>query len=338
MSFLECLAQLGASEDLTAEQTESCFAEIFTDQVPDDQIKDFLVALYKKGETHQEVLGAVRYLRSHGEDAHCKSKDLIDCCGTGGDQKGTFNVSTAVSFVLAGAGLKVAKHGNRAASSKSGAADILEALGINILASSKVMARCIDEVGIGFLFAPNYYPLMKKVGPIRKELGHRSIFNILGPLLNPAGAKVQLIGVFESRLTRLMAEVLKSLGSESAVIVHGQDGMDEFTLTTNNTVSRLQQGEIQDFEFDPRQSGYAYCRSEDLMGTTPQENAERLKICLKGHSEPVDHVVHINAAWGLMAAGQAEHFMDALLMAQDSVSSGRAYQKLEQLIEATHDS
>ena len=242
-----------------------------------------------------EITGAVTYLRNHGEKANCQSTDIIDCCGTGGDQKNTFNISTAVSFVLAGGGCKVAKHGNRALSSRSGAADVLSALGVRIDAPKETMAHCIDSIGIGFLFAPEYYPLMKQVGPVRKKLGHRSIFNILGPLLNPAGAKRQLIGVFGGWLTETMCSVLKQLGTESAVVVHAKDGYDEFSLTGLNQVSRLSQGSIENFDFDPRESGYDFCRPEDLLGGSAEENAERLRKCLKGHSMPLDHMVHINA-------------------------------------------
>jgi anthranilate phosphoribosyltransferase len=335
MDINKSIEHINEGNDLTADEITSVFAEIFTEKCSEQEIADFLVALYKKGESKDEILGAVRYLRSQGTRASCQSTDMIDCCGTGGDQKNTFNISTTVAFVLAGGGCHVAKHGNRAVSSNSGSADILSALGINILASKEVMADCIDEIGIGFLFAPQFYPLMKVVGPIRKKLGHRSIFNILGPLLNPAGAKKQLIGVFDGKLTRLFTEVLQELGSEKAVIVHSEDGLDEFSLTSNNQVSQLKEGAIQDFIFDPTESGYPYCELSDLSGDTPEKNAERLRQCLKGHSLPLDHTVHINAAWGFVAAGKADSFMDGLLLAQESISSGRAYQKLEELIKRT---
>lgn len=335
MNLSRAISRLKNKENLAPHDIEEVFDEIFTSKASDKDIRAFLVALYEKGESYGEILGAVRYLRSVGESIRCHTQDLVDCCGTGGDKKNTFNISTATAFVLAGAGCHVAKHGNVAISSRSGSADILRALGVNIQAPQEVMRACIDEIGIGFLFAPNYYPLLKRVGPVRKSIPHRTIFNLLGPLLNPAHANRQLIGVFDGKYTHTIAKVLKELGSKSVVVVHAQNGMDEFSLTSNNTVSQLKDGSITDFVFDPRQSGYAYCRDEDLLGGTAEENAARLKKCLKGHSEPLDHTVHINAAWGLIAAGRAEGFMDALIQAQESISSGGAYEKLQALIEKT---
>ncbi len=313
----------------------STFDAIFTGSMSPDQTRDFLVRLYHRGETTEEILGAVTYLRDHGISIKSKHPDLIDCCGTGGDLKGTFNVSTAVAFVLAGGGCHVAKHGNRAVSSKSGSADILSALAVNIALSPEDATRCLDEIGISFLMAPTYYPLLKTVADVRKSIPHRTIFNLLGPLLNPAKAKHQLIGVFDKKFMQPMTEVLKATGSKYAVIVHADNGMDELSLSCNNRLVILKEGMIIESFFDPRESGYAYCHDADLNGGTPEENAARLKKCLKGHSEPLDHTVHINAAWGFMAAGKAKNFMDGLLMAQDSISSGRAYQKLEALIEFT---
>lgn len=316
---------------MTSEEIKTVFAEIFTASGRDEEIKTFLKLLSEKGAGVEELLGATLYLREHGETLSCRSKQLVDTCGTGGDKKNTFNFSTAVAFVLAGCGCRVAKHGNRAVSSQSGSADVLSELNININADKKLIMRCIDEVGIGFLFAPNFYPLMKKLSPIRRSLPHGTIFNLLGPLLNPARASNQLIGVTDNKFAPKMAEVLKKLGTEQAVFVHAHDGMDEVSLTGLNNITTLIAGEIRQFVFDPRESGYAYCQEVELKGGRPSENAARLRRCLKGHSQPLDHVVHINAAWGLVAAGKASSFMEGLILAQQSISSGAAYRKLEEL-------
>lgn len=334
--FLTLMKKLSVGESLSAEETEFAFAQIFEEQTPAEVVKNFLVFLYNKGESIEELLGAVTFLRKQGVVLQSRHADLIDCCGTGGDQKNTFNISTAVAFVLAGGGCYVAKHGNRAISSQSGSADVLKELGVNIDASFEQTRRCLDEIGIGFLFAPQYYPLLKKMTSIRQSLGHRSIFNIVGPLLNPARAKKQLIGVFDKNLVEMVAVVLQKLGCESAVVVHNDDGLDEISLSSLNTLAILKNNKIQMQRFDARESGYSACTLEDLKGGSAPENAARLKLTLKGHSEPLDHVVHINAAWGFIAAGKALSFMDGMLMAQQSISSGAAYQKLESLIEMSH--
>ena len=279
-------------------------------------------------------MGAVQFLKERGQSIQCQTQ-VVDCCGTGGTQKSTFNFSTAVSFVLAGGGAHVAKHGNKAATSPSGSADVLKELGVNILADPQIMISAIDEIGVGFLFAPSFYPLMGKVAPLRKQIGQKTIFNILGPLLNPASAKHQLMGVFDVKYVRLVAEVLKELGSKRVIVVHSEDGLDEFSLTANNHVAFLNDGEISEFIWDPRESGYEYCAAQDLQGGEPKANALRLKQVLKGHSKPLDHMVHLNAAWGFVAAGLAESFMDGLILAQQSISSGSAYQCLEKLVEAS---
>ncbi len=335
MKTTEAIKLLSNKQSLKTSEIQLVFDDIFMGKVVDDDVRRFLVLLHEKGESFEEILGAVKYLRAKGKSLSCSCPNLIDCCGTGGDQKNTFNISTAVSFVLAGAGCTVAKHGNRAMSSQSGSADILTELGVGIQSDTSVDKKCLEELGIGFLFAPDYYPLMKKVASIRKSIPHRTIFNILGPLLNPAGAKKQLIGVFDTTFAPVMARVLQETGSESAVVVTAKDGTDEFSLVCDNDVVQLAGNEIKEFSFDPRESGYPYCTVEDLKGGTAKENADRLKKCLKGHSMPLDHVVHINSAWGLIAAGKADSLLEGLLMAQESISSGRAYQKLEGLIEMT---
>lgn len=334
MPLEQIIAKLNTKQNLTEQEMSWCLSELFS--TTDEPIaRQFLIALHQKGETRDEILATVRFLRSSGTQLKIENRELIDCCGTGGDARNTFNISTAVAFVLAGGGCTVAKHGNRAVSSNSGSADVLSELGVNISVSSEVAERCLREIGIGFLFAPDYYPQLKTIAQLRRTIPHRTIFNVVGPLLNPVQAKAQLIGVFDGRLTRILAEVAQAEGGKSVLVVHGCDGLDEFTLTTDSVVSWLKEDKIADFKFDPRESGYDYCNPVDLQGGDPKTNANRLKLTLKGHSQPIDHVVHINAAWGFVVAGKASNFMDGLLLAQDSISSGRAYHKLEQLIEAT---
>lgn len=328
------LEKLRGGVSLTPGEMEAACAVLFDDGTTPSAIRDFLIALYDKGETADELLGAARFLRETRVSIAEAGDDALDCCGTGGDQKGTMNISTAVAFVLAGGGVKVAKHGNRAVSSLSGSADVLAALGIGIELPPQKAVRCLDEVGIVFLSAPQYYPSLKKVAPVRGSIPHRTIFNLLGPLLNPMRAKRQLLGVFDAKFVSPMAQTLRELGTKNAVVVSSKDGLDEFSLSDKAIVIRLEAGRVEEFEFDPwTASGYPRCTLADLRGGTPEENAARLKKSLKGHSEPVDHVIHINAAWGFVVAGKAATFMDGLLLAQDSISSGRAYRKLEELAE-----
>lgn len=337
MPLTQTTSDLKKNHCLTAQQMEACFQKIFLSDVPDHEIREFLVALYEKGETVDEIFGAASFLKQHAKLVRPQSQNLFDCCGTGGDAKGMFNVSTAAAFVLAGGGVKVAKHGNRAVSSKSGSADVLEALGISINLTGEQSAHCVDTVGIGFFFAPTHYPFLRRVGAIRKSIPHRTIFNLLGPLLNPAGATRQLLGVADPSFVAVHAEVLQRLGAESAIVVSSEDGADEFTLTAKARMAVLSGGQITESIFDPWEpTGYAQCTQADLMGGDAAQNALRLKLCLKGHSQPIDHVVHINAAWGFVAAGLAADFMEGLLLAQQSVSSGRAYQKLEELVDGTN--
>lgn len=336
MILTSAIKKLQASKSLSIQETEDVFSSIFHHDVSDDQIREFLVLLYQKGETYDEIMGAVRFLRKNGLSLD-GGEDLLDCCGTGGDQKGTLNISTAVAFVLAGGGVKVAKHGNRAVSSLSGSADVLKELGVNINMSVETTLACLKNTGITFLWAPQYYPILKKVGEVRKSIPHRTIFNLLGPLLNPMKATRQLLGVFDKTFVPILARVLKDNGSQAAVVVSSEDGLDEFSLTAKAYTARLQSGEVSEFLFDPwKESGYQRATILDLKGGTPVENALRLRRSLKGHSEPVDHVIHINAAWGFIIAGKAESFMDGLILAQDSVSSGKAYRKLEEFVEASH--
>lgn len=334
--FQGLLSDIESKKNLSSPQMEEAMDFILEGAPPEPDLERFLVGLRDKQETEDEIRGAVLSLRKRVTPLPIKRKDCIDTCGTGGDQKHTFNISTAAAFVVAGAGIGVAKHGNRAVSSKSGSADVLKACGVNIEATPQTVARCIDEIGIGFLFAPHFHPAMKAVAAVRKKIGTKTLFNVLGPLLNPASAKRQVIGVYDPRLLKPVASVLKELGSQSVAVVHGEDGLDELTLTGPSKICFLKDGGIREESFDPRSVGYAFCSPNDLEGGTAEENAKRLRLVLKGHSLPLDHCVHLNAALAILVAGRAPDFTAALLMAQESVSSGKAYAKLEQLVELTN--
>ncbi|MBX7147858.1 anthranilate phosphoribosyltransferase [bacterium] len=334
--LLKFVTHVESSQNLSASQMEEAMSFLLSGTEDAELIKRFLKALSAKKETADEILGAARFLRSKSQKITLQNPDVLDTCGTGGDGKNTFNISTATAFVLAGGGVRVAKHGNRAVSSNSGSSDVLKELGVNIDASPVIVARCIDNIGIGFLFAPQYHQTLKNVAPIRKELAQKTIFNILGPLLNPANAKKQVMGVYDARLLDIISKVLAQLGVTQGAVVHGSDGLDEVTLTGTTQIAFIKNGIITKETFDPQSVGYAPCQLDNLKGGGPAENAKRLRHVLKGHSEAIDHCVHLNAALGFMVAGLANNFKDGLLLAQGSISSGKAYQKLEALIEMTH--
>lgn len=338
MAALETSIQkLKSATSLTAQEVEEDFAQIFSGKVEEKFLIQYLTLLRDKGETTEEIKGAILTLQKKALRLPITVVGAIDTCGTGGDQKNTFNISTAAAFVVAGAGIPVAKHGNRGVSSRSGSADLLKACGVNIDASPETVARCVDKIGIGFMFAPLYHSALKAVSDARKKISTKTIFNILGPLLNPAGVKRQVIGVYDQRLLKLVADTLKELGSESAAVVHGGDGLDEVTLTTTSRIFLLKNKKIVEEEFDPRSVGYPYCKPEDLQGGTAEENAHRLRKMLKGHSQPIDHCVHLNAALAIRVAGKTDDMREALLMVQESISSGKAYGKLEALVEMTNE-
>jgi len=324
------LEQLEAGQNLSADETGQIMQAVLDDQLSEKELTRFLLALRNKGETSEEIWGLVNTLKKVALPFEFGG-DLLDTCGTGGDLKNTFNISTAVAFVLAGCDIKVAKHGNRAVSSRSGSADVLKALGVNVEASVETSKHCLEKVGIAFLWAPLYHPALKKVAAVRQKIG-KTVFNIIGPLLNPAGAKKQVIGVFDEKLLDLLPPVLKKMGTTKAAVVHGSDGMDELTLTGPSYISWYEGGEVKREIFDPRSVGYDYCRHQDLEGGDAEQNAKRLRRVLKGHSEAIDHCVHLNAALAVMVAGQAGDFKEALLKVQESISSGKAYQKLEELV------
>lgn len=314
---------------------QKAMTALFDGEFSEVQAISFLERLRDKGETADEILGVVNFLRSRMVFLDIPGLKLMDVCGTGGDAKNTFNISTAVAFVLAGAGIPVAKHGNRAVSSQSGSADVLKALGVNVESSPQQIIRCIREVGIGFLFAPSFHPILKNVAAIRKKIGTRTIFNIVGPLVNPTRPACQVVGVYSPDLLKPVAHVLKALGV-TGVVVHGEDGMDEVTLTGKTKLCWVKSGKISEETFDPAEVGYAPCTPESLQGGDAAANARRLRKTLKGHSEPIDHCVHLNAALGILTYGLAADFKDALLLVQESISSGKAFEKLERLIEISN--
>ncbi len=327
----ESIAKLADRKDLTVQEAQDVMEEIMTGEATPSQMGAFLMGLRMKGETAAEITGCARAMRAHVTKVTPKASPLLDTCGTGGDGACTFNVSTAVAFVIAGAGVPVAKHGNRSVSSNCGSADVLEALGVNIQLGPDEIAHCIDEAGIGFLFAPRLHPAMKNAIAPRREMGIRTVFNVLGPLTNPAAAEVQLLGVYDSSLTDVVARVLLLLGSRSAMVVHGDGGLDELSVTGPNKVTQLRDGEITTYVLDPRDLGLSRCEPVHLKGGLPQENARLIRNLLRGEKGPRRDTVLLNAAAGLLAAGTASDMADGLQQAADSIDSTRAMSKLTQL-------
>ncbi|MEW6776767.1 MAG: anthranilate phosphoribosyltransferase [Bdellovibrionota bacterium] len=335
--FPPLLGKVTRDEDLSETEMTDFLDAVAGQTLSPAQIGGMLAALSAKGPSSHEIAAAVKFLRRHLIPVKTKRKDLLDTCGTGGDASGTFNISTVVAFVAAGAGAAVAKHGNRAASSKSGSADVLEVLGIKIDLPPEKVAACIDEVGIGFLYAPAFHPVMKHVGAVRKELGIKTIFNLAGPLSNPAGAKRQLIGVYDRRLVGVAAQALHELGAERAMVVCGHDGLDEITLTTQTEVAELKNGAVEKKTFDPESLGLLYCEPKSLLGGTPQENAQiAIDILEAKKMTPKRSIVEINAAAALYVAGIGKDLSESLRLAQGSIDTGAAWGKLEKLREFTN--
>jgi anthranilate phosphoribosyltransferase len=321
--------------DLTETEMIDAMNVIMAGEAASSQIGSFLTALRMKGETVEEIRGAATVMRQKAAAIHVSSKMVVDTCGTGGDGAGTFNISTAAAFVAAGAGLTVAKHGNRSVSSLSGSADVLQVLGVDVEVETKRVEQCLNEIGIGFLFAPLFHPAMKHVIGARREIGIRTIFNVLGPLTNPVEAPSQVIGVYTDGLTHTLAEVLKGFGAKHVFVVHGCDGLDELTLTGWSHVSELKENDIRDWKLEPETYGLSLCRPEDLKGGHPNENAEIIKKILQGEKGPKRDVTMLNAAAVIVAGGLADHFKRGIELARESIDSGRAREKLEELIRLT---
>jgi anthranilate phosphoribosyltransferase len=327
----EAIDLIVKGNSLSMEQAAGVMNEIMEGKATPAQFGSFVTALRLKGETVEEIAGMAKVMREKAIPVKV-SGPLVDTCGTGGDATKTFNISTTAAFVVAGAGLKVAKHGNRGMSSGCGSADVLDALGVKIELGAPAVEQCLEEIGIGFMFAPTFHPAMKYAAPSRKEIGIRTVFNILGPMTNPAGAQAQLLGVFDEELTLKMAEVLSLLGCRHALVVHGEDGLDEVTLGGKTTVCELKAGEISRYQVDPDDFGFPRTELTRLRGGPPQENADILRRVLKKEKGPYRDIVVINAAAALVAGDMADDLGKGTRLAADAIDSGRALDKLEKLI------
>ena len=341
MTTLKPILQLVAEgETLTEAQAESAMHVMLTGQAETAEVAGLLMGLRSRGETVDELTGFTRVMREYAVPVDTGGLDPIDLCGTGGDHAGTFNISTAASFVAAGAGVPVAKHGNKGVSSSSGSADVLAALGVRADLDAEGVARCLDEAGIAFLFAPQFHPALRHVGPVRRALGVRTFFNILGPLCNPAAVKRQLVGAFSDPVAKTMAQILLRLGSEH-VVVYAHDGLDELSTTSPTTVyqtgSHAYGGGMLEQEVVPERFGLARVSAAALQGGTPDENAEIVRDVLAGKGGPQADIVLLNAAYALLASGEYDGLDACLDAARASVASGAALAKLDALVEASNE-
>ncbi|CCQ91709.1 Anthranilate phosphoribosyltransferase [Nitrospina gracilis 3/211] len=317
--------------DLTEDEMIHVMTLVMEGKVERSFLGAFLTALRMKGETVSEITGAAKVMREKAEKLEADGEHAVDTCGTGGDGANTFNISTAVAFVVAGTGVAVAKHGNRAVSSRSGSADVLKCLGVNVEAEKSVVEKCLKDAGIAFLFAPSMHKAMKHAADVRRELGFRTIFNLLGPLTNPAGVKAQVVGVFDVKWTEPLANVLGKLGCRHAFVVHGEDGLDEITLTTSTQVAELKDGKVKAYVFKPQEVGLTLCNAKDLQGGEVEDNAELVRGILAGAPGPKRDIVLLNAAAAIVAGGKATDLKAGIDIARRSIDSGAAKQKLEDL-------
>ncbi len=337
MNIQEAIAKVIEGKDLSRGEMTDAMNQIMSGEATDAQIGAFLIALRVKGECVDEIAGAASVMREKATPIATKHNVIVDTCGTGGDHSGTFNISTTAAFVAAGADLCVAKHGNRAATSQSGSADVLGALGVNIEASPETVSRCLDDVGIGFLFAISLHGAMKyAIGP-RREIGARTIFNALGPLSNPASAKRQVVGVYSAALTETLAGVLGTLGAEHAFVVHGSDGLDEMTLTGPTRVSELKNGSVSTYDVSPGDFGLAQAPADALKGGDADYNAEITRSILNGEEGPRRDIVLLNAAAAIVAGDKARDLNEGVQVAAEVIDSGKALEKLEGLVAASRE-
>jgi anthranilate phosphoribosyltransferase len=347
MTINDAIKRVVDRGDLTVEEAESVLEQIMTGQCTDAQIASLLTALRMKGETVDELTGFARVMRRKAAAVRPRSvvsaemggtgrEALIDTCGTGGDVSGSFNVSTATAFVAAGAGVRVAKHGNRSVSSQCGSADVVEALGVKIELTPERIAECIDQVGIGFLHAPLLHDAMKHVAPARRQMGIRTIFNMLGPLTNPAGADTQVIGVYAARLTELLAQVLGRLGSDRALVVHGLEGLDEISISGPSKVTELKRGELASYTITPEDFGLARAPLSEIQGGDARLNAQIILDILSGAVGPRRDIVLLNSAAAFIACSKARDFGEGIRLAAESIDSGSALDKLNRLVEFTN--
>ncbi|HTY11154.1 MAG TPA: anthranilate phosphoribosyltransferase [Bacteroidota bacterium] len=332
----ESIHKLVSKKDLTREESYDAMSEIMSGNASELLIASFLTALRMKGEAVAEIAGCAQAMREKATRIETKHPSVIDTCGTGGDALGTFNISTAAAIVACGAGAVVAKHGNRAISSKCGSADVLKALGVNIEIPKEKVEECLDKVGIAFLFAPLMHGAMKYAAPVRKELGMRTVFNLLGPLTNPAGARRQLMGVFDGRLTELLARVLLDLGTERAMVVHGEGGLDEISTFGRTIISEIKDGTVSTYEFDHSSVGIPSGTLDDIVGGDAEFNARIVNDILKGKKNAQRNITLLNAGAAIYIAGKASTFAEGVKLAEESIDSGRAKKKLEELVNQTN--
>ncbi len=333
----QLIKKLSENQNLTEKESYLAIEEIMEENAKPAQVGAFLIALRMKGETIDEITGAARAMRDKALPLKLNSPYAIDTCGTGGDGGKTFNISTAVAIIAAAAGVKVAKHGNRAVSSSSGSADVLQKLGFNIDLDTKKAKKLIEANGMSFLFAQKYHSAMKNVGPIRKELGVRTIFNILGPLTNPAFTKGQVLGVYSKELTHPIAEVLLRLGTEKAIVICGGDGLDEITTTTVTYVSEIKDGNITDYIMDPTKYGITMAKPEDILGSCAEENAEIIIDIFKGSKGPKRDIVVINTAAALYVGKVVENIKDGIVLSEKLLDNGVVLEKLEELVRCSNE-
>ncbi len=331
----DIIAKIAAGGTLGQQEAADAFDFMMSGGATPAQIAGLLMELRMRGETVDEIAGAARAMRAKVLPVHAPD-GAIDTCGTGGDAKGSFNISTCAAFVVAGAGVPVAKHGNRSISSRSGSADVLAALGVNIEASPETISRCLSECGLGFMFAPAHHAAMRHVAQVRAELGIRTIFNLLGPLANPAGTKFQLIGVFAKEWVEPIAHVLGLLGTERAWVVHGEDGLDELTTTGISDVAVIDQGRVSTFRISARNAGLPDAKPKDLIGGDAVENAANIRAVLGGLQGPLRDIVLLNAAAALLVAGKAKTLRDGVALGAGSIDSGKAAAVLDALVPLSH--
>ncbi|MDR0854066.1 MAG: anthranilate phosphoribosyltransferase [Clostridiales Family XIII bacterium] len=332
----DAIKKAAAKRDLSYQEAESVMDEIMTGEASDIQMSAYLTAMSVKGETIDEITGSAEGMRNHCVRL-LHDMDVLEIVGTGGDKANSFNISTTASIIISAAGVPVAKHGNRAASSKSGAADVLEALGVNITVSPEKSLELLKEIGLCFLFAQNYHIAMKYVAPVRRELGIPTIFNILGPLVNPAGAKLELIGVYDESLVEPIAKVLSNLGIKRAMVVFGQDVLDEISLSSPTTVCEVRDGFNRTYVITPEEFGFERCAKEDLVGGTPEENAKITRAILAGEKGPKRNAVVLNAAAAIHIAKPDVELGDAIKIAEEVIDSGEAERQLERFVRLSNE-
>jgi anthranilate synthase/phosphoribosyltransferase len=337
-SFKNLLEKVVSKKDLDTKEAEQVMNMIMSNELTNAQIASLLTSLRIKGESVDEIVGFAKIMRHKSEKIDLDSHILVDTCGTGGDSKNTFNISTASAFVVAGSGVMVAKHGNKAVSSKSGSADVLEKLGVNINIPLSRVEECIKKIGIGFMFAPLWHKSMKYVASTRREMGIRTIFNLLGPLSNPANTKYQVIGVYDASLTEKIAKALHKLGSKHVFVVASSDGLDEITLTGKTKISELVNGKVKTYYLDPKKYGLKYCSMKDLQVVNINESAKIIEDVLNGIKGPARDITILNASAVLVASGKAKNFEQGIILAQGSIDSGKALKKLRELIKYTKNS